>query len=140
TNYFNGYHGFKVSFADIDADGDQDAFFTGAQGGVTFLRNLQNTSVSPYTKPRSQRVMDLSLSPQPGNPTVALSFELRAASYVSLRVYDTAGRAVATLVDGWREAGSHTVTFDGSGLASGVYLVRLKAGGEAAVEKAVVLK
>jgi len=55
-------------------------------------------------------------------------------------VFDTAGREVATLVDGRREAGSHTVTFDGSGLASGVYLVRLQAGDFVQTRKVVLLK
>ncbi|RJP76727.1 MAG: T9SS C-terminal target domain-containing protein [Candidatus Zixiibacteriota bacterium] len=78
--------------------------------------------------------------PNPFNPTTALSYELRAASYVRLRVYDTAGREVRALVDGWRDAGVHEVTFDGSGLASGVYLVRLEAGEFTQTEKIVLLK
>jgi hypothetical protein len=63
--------------------------------------------------------------PNPFNPTTALSFKLQAASYVSLKVYDTAGGLVATLVGGWREAGTHQITFDGTGLASGLYFVKL---------------
>ncbi|RJP80054.1 MAG: T9SS C-terminal target domain-containing protein [Candidatus Zixiibacteriota bacterium] len=78
--------------------------------------------------------------PNPFNPTTALSFELRAASRVSLKVYDTAGREVRTLVNGWREAGNHEVTFDGSGLPSGVYLVRLESGAVSQVQKLVLLK
>jgi len=82
----------------------------------------------------------LSASPNPFNPTTALSYELRAASHVSLRVYDTAGREVATLVDGMREAGSHEMTFDASGLPSGMYFARLTAGGYTAVQKVVLVK
>jgi hypothetical protein len=47
---------------------------------------------------------------------------------------------VATLVDGWREAGTHQVTFDGSRLASGIYLYALQAGGETATGKMLLLK
>jgi hypothetical protein len=82
----------------------------------------------------------LRISPNPFNPSTAASFELRAASYVTLRVYDTAGREVATLVNGWREAGSHEVTFDASGLPSGVYLGHLTAGGQTAITKMVLMK
>ena len=78
--------------------------------------------------------------PNPFNPATVLGFELRAANRVSMRVYDTAGRLVASLVDGWREAGSHEVTFDGSRLASGVYVVRLDAGGQQASQKMVLMK
>ncbi len=78
--------------------------------------------------------------PNPFNPTTALSFEIRVASHVSLRVYDTAGRLVSTLVDGWREAETHEVTFDGSGLPSGIYVYRLEAGVFTASGKMVLMK
>jgi len=125
----------------MDGDEDGDLFVGDEWGGIRYFENTTgDTAYSPYTRPRPQRVMDLALSPQPGNPTTAARFELRAASHVVLRVYDTAGREVATLVEGWREAGTHEVTFDGSGLASGVYLVRLQAGGASQVQKVVLLK
>jgi len=57
-----------------------------------------------------------------------------------LRVYDAAGRLVATLVDGWREAGAHEVTFDATGLAAGIYFARLEAGEYVGVEKLILLK
>ncbi|HEX7343850.1 MAG TPA: T9SS type A sorting domain-containing protein, partial [bacterium] len=79
-------------------------------------------------------------SPNPFNPTTVASYELRAASYVKLSVYDISGREVAVLVDGWREAGAHEVTFDAMGLAAGMYFVRLEAGEYVGVEKMVLLK
>jgi hypothetical protein len=79
-------------------------------------------------------------SPNPFNPATVASFELRVPSHVSLKVYDTAGRLVVTLVDGWREAGSHQVTFDGSNLASGMYFARLEADGFSALQKLVLMK
>jgi hypothetical protein len=78
--------------------------------------------------------------PNPFNPTTAISFKLQAASLVSLKVYDTSGRLVATLVEGWREAGTHEVTFDGSKLASGMYLYALKTAGQTATGKILLLK
>jgi hypothetical protein len=44
------------------------------------------------------------------------------------------------LVDGWRAAGTHEVTFNGSGLASGLYFVHMQAGEYAAIEKMILLK
>ncbi|MCX6640952.1 MAG: M1 family aminopeptidase [bacterium] len=79
-------------------------------------------------------------TPNPFNPTTTISFQLPAASRMSLVVYDVSGRLVSTLVDGFRDAGSHQVTFDGSKLASGVYLYRLEAGGYSANGKMVLLK
>jgi hypothetical protein len=78
--------------------------------------------------------------PNPFNPTTTISYELPVAGVVNLSVYDTAGRQVATLVNGFRQAGAHKVTFDGSGLASGLYLCRMEAGEYTAVQKMVLLK
>jgi len=78
--------------------------------------------------------------PNPFNPITAISYQLSADSHVDLKVYDISGRLVTTLVDGWREAGMHEVIFDGSDLPTGIYLVRLRAGDFAAVQKMALLK
>jgi hypothetical protein len=79
-------------------------------------------------------------APNPFNPATLIRFNLPKRSLISLRIYDVAGRLVADLVNGWRDAGSHAVTFDGSGLASGVYLYRIEAGEFSAVSKMVLMK
>jgi len=79
-------------------------------------------------------------SPNPFNATTAISYQLSADSFVSLRIYDTAGRMVETLVDGWREAGEHKVTFEADYLPSGMYICRISAGEFVAVQKLVLLK
>jgi hypothetical protein len=83
---------------------------------------------------------NLKSAPNPFNPSAVLSYELRATSYVSLRVFDTNGRQVAQLVNGLQDAGQHQATFDGSNLSSGVYLYRLTAGLNSATGKMVLLK
>lgn len=72
--------------------------------------------------------------PNPFNPSTKLSFEMAAPGRAHLDVYDAAGRLVATLVDGHRDAGRHDVTWDGWDSAgrpapAGVYLYRLRAEG-----------
>lgn len=64
----------------------------------------------------------------PFNPTTIIRYQLPVSSDVQPVVYDILGRAVAGLVNERKSAGSHTVTFDGSGLASGVCIYRLRAG------------
>jgi len=78
--------------------------------------------------------------PNPFNPTTAVSYKLQAASHLSLRIFDTAGRLVTELVNGWREAGEHQTTFDGSRLPSGIYFARLTAGDYSQVQKLILLK
>jgi hypothetical protein len=84
--------------------------------------------------------LELAVSPNPFNPATAINYKLQAPSKVSLKVYDAAGRLVATLVDGQQEAGAHQVTFNGSKLTSGVYFYRLEAGEQIASGKMELVK
>jgi hypothetical protein len=72
------------------------------------------------------------ITPNPFNPSTAISYQLSALSFVNLSVYDVAGKKVAELVNGAQNAGSHEVIFDGSGLPSGIYLYRLTSSGSGA--------
>ena len=78
--------------------------------------------------------------PSPFNPSTVLSFELRVASEINLAVYDVTGRKVAELVNGWRDAGSYQITFDGSELPSGVYIYRLQVEEYSVFGKMVLVK
>jgi hypothetical protein len=57
-----------------------------------------------------------------------------------LKVYDTAGRLVATLLNEDQPAGTHTATFNGRDFPSGLYLYRLTAGHHTATGKMLLLK
>ncbi|MHC4498261.1 MAG: C25 family cysteine peptidase, partial [Planctomycetota bacterium] len=79
--------------------------------------------------------------PNPFNPTTTIRFALPEAAKVGLDVFDVSGRHVASpLHDGYREAGYHEVTFDGSELASGIYFYRLNAGAFTGAGKLLLLK
>ena len=78
--------------------------------------------------------------PNPFNPVTTIDFGLPEEAVVNLTVYNIQGREVAELVNGWRDAGVHEVTFDASDLASGIYLYRLKAAKFAATGKMVLVK
>jgi len=78
--------------------------------------------------------------PNPFNPTTTLSFTLPADQLVTLNVFDVSGRQVAQLVDGYRTAGTHEVTFDASNLASGVYIYQLVASHHTVTGKIMFLK
>jgi hypothetical protein len=82
----------------------------------------------------------ISTHPNPFNPATLLSFTLPQAGNVHLAVYDLSGCRVAELVNGWQEAGNHQIAFDGSNLASGIYLARLEAGTNTATQKLMLLK
>jgi 1,4-alpha-glucan branching enzyme len=85
--------------------------------------------------------------PNPFNPKTLIGYQLPAlpagrqgAGWVTLKVYDVLGREVATLVDEVQSPGTYSVSFDGSRLASGVYLYRFHAGSYAETKKLILMK
>ncbi len=78
--------------------------------------------------------------PNPFNPKTVVSSQLPVASWVKLVVYDLLGREVTVLANEQRAAGSYLDTFDGTGLASGVYFCRLTAGSFVSTTKMILQK
>ncbi len=64
--------------------------------------------------------------PNPFNPSTTIRYSLSAKSRVLLSVFNAIGQHIATLAEGEKERGFHDVRFNGSGLASGVYVYRLE--------------
>ena len=65
--------------------------------------------------------------PNPFNPTTVIKYELPVESKVVIRVYNVGGQMIATLVQGIQSAGYKSVTWNGTSVASGMYLCRLDA-------------
>lgn len=78
--------------------------------------------------------------PNPFQTQTRLRFELERPSFVELAIYNLAGQRVAELIKENRSAGKHEVHFAGERLAAGIYFYRLKAGGEVATRKLVLMK
>ena len=78
--------------------------------------------------------------PNPFNTKTEITFVIPQDAYVTLKVFDIQGHLVATLVEGKRATGSHTVRWDAQDLASGVYFYRLKAGRLEKAKKMIILK
>ncbi|MDP1676800.1 MAG: T9SS type A sorting domain-containing protein [Bacteroidota bacterium] len=69
---------------------------------------------------------NISVYPNPFNPTTTFRVSLPQAGFARLAVYNMLGQKVATVVDGEMPAGYNDVRFDGSTLSSGMYLYRLE--------------
>ena len=78
--------------------------------------------------------------PNPFNDVAVISYQLSVVSLVELRLYDISGRLVQEIDEGWQEVGEHRAVIDGSGLASGVYFLKLAAGNWIATRKIVCVK
>jgi hypothetical protein len=79
--------------------------------------------------------------PNPFNAVTTIPFALPDARDVRIKVLDILGREVVTTVGGESlPAGYHKVQFNADGLASGIYLIRMEAGGFVATQQVVLLK
>ncbi len=78
--------------------------------------------------------------PNPFNPSTVISYQLPVSGMVIVRVYDLLGNVVATLVDGRKSAGRHSVSFDAHALSSGAYFYSMDSGTCHITRKLLVIK
>jgi hypothetical protein len=97
----------------------------GTGNGIELYVPGSATEVAHHVAPAGQSFRLLPNYPNPFNPKTVIGYQLPAASDVKLVVYDLSGREAAVLVNGYQAPGYHAVSFDGSGLASGMYICRL---------------
>ncbi|MGM0744832.1 MAG: alpha-amylase family glycosyl hydrolase, partial [Bacteroidota bacterium] len=159
---------FSVLFRDATVDftqqGEWHEFVTGNSldvGNVRQTFNLAPGEVRIYTsefvEPAEENVFfqvgendfgqlirELNIDsnyPNPFNPSTQIKYEVPEAGSVVLEVYDVLGRKVRTLVENNEHPrGAFTVEFDAAGLSSGVYIARLKQGGQVVSEKMTLIK
>ena len=121
------YYGTGDGFGVIDGAGNYYSYI-----GYTFTLSykLPSRSISLGIAPDKRTApatpfLDQNY-PNPFNPTTEIQFTIINRRLTIVKVYDVLGRDVATLVNEVKEPGAYTVEFDGSNLASGVYLYRLQ--------------
>ena len=78
--------------------------------------------------------------PNPFNPTTTISYSIKSAGDVTLKVYDMLGTEVAYLVNERQEAGNYSIEFNAAELPSGIYVYRLASGNFMETKKLVLLK
>jgi hypothetical protein len=78
--------------------------------------------------------------PNPFNPSTTISYEIPTASKVMIKIYNTLGDEIATLVNENKEAGRYSVVFNASSYVSGVYLYKIQAGNFVQTKKMILLK
>jgi hypothetical protein len=142
--------GFEVQRKSLDSEFEAVGFVTGS-GTTTELRNYFFTdSKIPnglYSYRLKQMDFDGTFSysneievevdapaeyaleqnyPNPFNPSTNINFSIAEASFVKIAVYNLLGQQVDLLLDEFREAGLHTVSFDASQLPSGAYFYSIE--------------
>jgi hypothetical protein len=156
--------GFEVQKADQNKNWERVGFVEGkgttsetqsysfvdnsVNSGVYYYRLLQvdfdgTTELSQEVEVNVNMPVEFELAqnyPNPFNPTTNIQFSLPEASSVNLVVYNLLGQEVATLANGFMEAGIHKVNFDAANLNTGLYVYKLEANDFVATKKMMLMK
>jgi hypothetical protein len=113
---------------------NESAYYFGAEPFTISVNGVNDAANTVNSFALSQNY------PNPFNPSTVLNYSLPQRGTVSLKVYDMLGREVVTLVNATQEAGNHSVNFNASKLASGLYVYTLRAGNNVMSKKMMLLK
>jgi thiol-disulfide isomerase/thioredoxin len=122
------------TLAFVQNDANKEVFNSGRPNNITI------TGQPTYSNEVAGNFELMQNYPNPFNPSTYIAFSLPKDEYVTLKVYDLMGKEINTLVSGNHKAGIYNIFFDGSGLASGVYLYKLTAGDFTATKKMLLVK
>ncbi len=104
--------------------------------GATNKNNL--SSISTLETPRTFQLWPA--FPNPFNPETTISFSIPSAQKISITIFDTRGREVATLVDTHLPAGDHQFHWQAAAYPSGVYFYQFKSDSYTSVRKMMLVK
>ncbi len=109
---------------------------------IVFCPGVEETVgvTSPPMLPDPSVDFHLGVAPNPFRQLTIINYQLPMPGHTTLRVYDAAGRVIATLMDGTLPAGSHQVTWETNDTPSGIYFFVLDAGGQTVSRKVVLVK
>ena len=128
-----------------DTGGDAGAIWVGANGTGNKLYYDRLNNLTGVTQTGIEIPSSYSISqnfPNPFNPNTIINYKIQNSNddLVSLKVFDVLGNEVSTLVNEKQNAGSYSVTFDGSNFSSGVYFYKLEAGNFSQTKSMILLK
>ena len=136
----------KMAISDLNNNGSREIVISsfGLDVDMPHFIVLESDNASSVENPENPAVpsaFELYQNfPNPFNASTQIRFELKQSGNVSLRIYDITGKAVATLLDEWQDAGEHQVNFDANSLASGNYYCELQMGTQKQSRKMQLIK
>ena len=142
----------KVGFVEGRGTTSQKQFYSFADAplkdGIYSYRIKQidfdgNFKYSNEIEVNFQRLTNFTLLqnyPNPFNPSTTVSYQVPFASYVNIKIFDALGSEIALLVNEIKQSGTHEVSFNASGLPSGLYLYRMNVNDQSFTKKMMLAK
>ncbi len=93
-------------------------------GGTTWVSGINTASANKNT-PKEPVILNQNY-PNPFNPSTIINYTVNDNSNISIKVYDMTGREIRTLVNSFQNAGTYSVSFNATNLASGIYFYVLR--------------
>jgi hypothetical protein len=113
---------------------------TSAGGYEAYIASISST-VSISNEFTAVPVFELEQNyPNPFNPDTYIRYSISESKNIKLVIYDISGKEIRTLVNGFQNAGTYSITFNGNGLASGIYYYKISAGEFTDVRSMVFIK
>ena len=140
TNYISFYPTGQLE------DGTNYSFTINAVDSSGNLRGISKnikvtiTSVNEQQGSIIKKIKLLQNYPNPFNPTTNIRFDISKAGFTTLKIYNILGKRVETLVNSYLNPGSYNINFNGSNLASGMYIYSLTSGEKNLRKKMILLK
>ncbi|MGX7666375.1 T9SS type A sorting domain-containing protein [Flavobacterium pedocola] len=139
TTSFGGYEEYGNSVA-IQSDGKVVVAGLVSDGSFTDFALARYNAVTLGVGDNALANNTLKVYPNPFSGTATVSFSLNESEKVSLKIFDLNGRSIKSISENFLAAGSHSFTFDGEQLNSGIYLLQLKGESFSKTEKLVFAK
>lgn len=129
-----------ANFTDIDFINENTGWLTTfsnkiyktTNSGTVFIRNTSSEIPSQFELKQNY--------PNPFNPSTSINYSIRKSGLVKLSIYDISGKEISSLVNEVHQAGSYSVTFNGSAFSSGVYYYKLASENFSETKKMILAK
>lgn len=125
TTHIRSYHFYTEDLLDLNITNVLEAQFGQENIDVSGFNYSVPQGIGAVNEWYAGRSAILSNHPNPFTDNTAVSYTINQGGVVNLKVFDILGNEVATLVNGYRTAGSHETIFDSSGLEPGLYFCRM---------------
>lgn len=138
-----GGTGIAVIWRDTRSSGNLDTEHSGVYCENLYLQRVDDGAIQSIPIDNSSQPVDFAIErvyPNPFNGRIRLDFRMNIPSLVNLKVFDMQGRLCWANTHRHYSTGNHSLTINGDGLASGVYLFRLETGFDSRMTKAVLVK